>query len=333
MDRYVATITGEDHRLREGRVPAVGSGALLIEGGSRHATARDPPRPSPAEAIPAAGQLWPSVELLVRCRVLGGDPVRPLPLTRRFLRVWNWSWASVLSGTRWSSTSAWGSSGGRTPTRSPVASGPLPSGTLRSTARCRGRCDRMPPAARKAVALGFLEVLRRRWPNADRTPLEGAKRNAAPTPGKVRRSLAVKQDQGAVLDGVSSTERTMASSPSLSSCLRSATPRSGHRSISSTVSGMFATGQPRTRAPPVHFACLVHLPLTLPQSLEVDVPAEFVDGQADPGVELCLGVLQRGTGLLEVTVDGDGAGQVPVRAERVEEHLLDVRLDHAAENG
>ena len=43
----------------------------------------------PLEAGVRARELWPSIELLIQARLLGGTPAEaPLPLTRRFLRRW-----------------------------------------------------------------------------------------------------------------------------------------------------------------------------------------------------------------------------------------------------
>jgi hypothetical protein len=43
----------------------------------------------PSEVSAHARRLWPSIELLINVRVLGGTPATdPLPLTRRFLRRW-----------------------------------------------------------------------------------------------------------------------------------------------------------------------------------------------------------------------------------------------------
>ena len=85
--RYAAAISGKARLLSR---PEYGhwKRRLLLDSGAVQ-------RPTgglaalPADAGDHARRLWPSIELLIQVRLLGGDSVDdPLPLTRRFLRTW-----------------------------------------------------------------------------------------------------------------------------------------------------------------------------------------------------------------------------------------------------
>lgn len=63
----------------------------------------------------------------------------------------------------------------------------------------------MPPAGRRAVGLVFMDVLRTHYPEADWT-LETTQRNPTTTSREIGRSLAVEQNEGAILDRFAATE-------------------------------------------------------------------------------------------------------------------------------
>ena len=85
--RYAAATSGQVHDLSASEY-GVWKRRLLLESGLV-------PHPAvalavlPVDAGVHARELWPSIELLIQARLLGGTPAdAPLPLTRRFLRRW-----------------------------------------------------------------------------------------------------------------------------------------------------------------------------------------------------------------------------------------------------
>lgn len=85
--QYAAVISGDESRLERSEF-AQWKRRALIEGGFIPA----PPAslaPLPESAKDATQEVWPKIELLLQCRVLGGTSPRDgHPLARRFLRKW-----------------------------------------------------------------------------------------------------------------------------------------------------------------------------------------------------------------------------------------------------